>query len=321
MPRSSKSRSPVSMTVWLVAAALVIGAVFATTKLTGSSSSNSVELASKHSWRRPPKPCPTPAGTQKTTFKSKWGTYTDSRGATQHLGDGQEPLAATNCAQPTVAPTNGSGNGNGGGNNGGGATATPVATGSAVATPAPSPSGLDVLARDCSGSKLPEHDGFQNGNRCVTTEFGEVADAAKNPSLLIVGAPRQVRVGQTFTLSVSTRNLVRDRFLGAAAGGYYKETSLLNGAGLVRGHFHTACRMLPNQNEAPAPDPVPAFFVATEDGSGSATPDTVKITVAGMPTQGTAECASWAGDGSHRIPMMQRANQIPAFDVVRVRVN
>jgi hypothetical protein len=65
---------------------------------------------------------------------------------------------------------------------------------------------------------------------------------------------------------------------------------------------------------------VPAFFVATEDRKGGAEPDEVTIQVPGMPDEGTAQCASWAGDGSHRIPMMQRANQTPAFDAVRIRV-
>ncbi len=97
------------------------------------------------------------------------------------------------------------------------------------------------------------------------------------------------------------------------------ESSVLQN-GLVRGHFHTACRMLASLTEAPAPDPVPAFFVATEDSKGGATPDTVTIQVPGLPQAGTAQCASWAGDGSHRIPMMERANQTPAFDVVKIRV-
>jgi hypothetical protein len=78
--------------------------------------------------------------------------------------------------------------------------------------------------------------------------------------------------------------------------------------------------MLTSTDAAPAPDPVPAFFVATEDSRGSATPDTVTINVPGLPTAGTAQCASWAGDGSHRIPMMERANQTPAFDAVRITV-
>jgi len=46
----------------------------------------------------------------------------------------------------------------------------------------------------------------------------------------------------------------------------------------------------------------------------------VTINIPGLPTAGLAQCASWAGDGSHRIPMMERANQTPAFDTVRIRV-
>ncbi|HEX8627905.1 MAG TPA: hypothetical protein VF755_07025, partial [Catenuloplanes sp.] len=181
--------------------------------------------------------------------------------------------------------------------------------------------GLDILANNCDNSQLDAHDGFQNGNRCVSTAFGEVGAANRNPSLLITEAPEQVNVNQGFELSVSTRNLVRDRFLAAGQGGYYLESSVLNGQGLVRGHFHTACRMLENTNEAPNPDPVPAFFVATEDGGGGGQPDTIKIQVTGMPENGTAQCAVWAGDGSHRIPMMERANQTPALDAVRIEVN
>jgi hypothetical protein len=198
MPRSSHSRSPVSMTVWLVAAALVVGAVVATTRLTGSSDSNSaVELAA--SSRRHPKPCATaPAGTKKVTLKSKWGTYRD-HGVTQHIGDGQEPLSAvTNCTPVTTAPATGQpaageptstdpaatdpGATDPGATDPGatdpGAT-DPGATDPAAPTTAPAAppagGGLEVLARDCTGSKLPEHDGFQNGDRCVTTEFGRSA--------------------------------------------------------------------------------------------------------------------------------------------------
>ncbi|WP_189168302.1 hypothetical protein [Pilimelia anulata] len=180
--------------------------------------------------------------------------------------------------------------------------------------------GLNVLTRSCNGSRLQPHDGFQAGLRCVNTQFGEVSAAAQNPSLLITGTPRQVRVGQDFNLQVSSRNLVRDRFLGAADGGYYLEASLLNGQGLQRGHIHTACRMLQNQQVAQNPDPDPAFFEATEDNRGSARPDNVVIRVDGMPQRGVAQCSVWAGDGSHRLPMMERANQTPAFDTVRIAV-
>jgi hypothetical protein len=179
--------------------------------------------------------------------------------------------------------------------------------------------GQTILTDTCVDSTLAPHDGFQKGDRCVSTEFGEVGSAANNPSLLITESPRQVKVNTPFTLKVSTRNLIRDRFLGAGAGGYYVESSVLKD-GIERGHFHTECRMLPSTNEAPDPSPVPAFFVATEDSKGGRTPDPVTIQVPGMPTTGIAQCASWAGDGSHRIPMMERANQLPAFDATRVRV-
>lgn len=180
--------------------------------------------------------------------------------------------------------------------------------------------GLDVLATDCSSSKLAPHDGFQKAPRCVGTAFGEVAAQAESPSLLITEAPKTVAKGQTFQMQVSTRNLVRDRFLGAAAGGYYKEASLLTEEGLQRGHFHTACRMLPSTDEAPDASPEPAFFKATEDKKGGAAPDTVTIEVPGVDSAGELQCSAWAGDGSHRIPMMQRADQTPAFDSVRVDV-
>jgi hypothetical protein len=203
------------------------------------------------------------------------------------------------------------GNNQGGNNNGGNAGGQP-------ATPPPG-AGLGILTNSCDTSQLEDHDGFQRGNRCVSTEFGEVGAAANNPTLLITNAPRQVNRNQPFTLQVSTRNLIRDRFLAAGQGGYYVESSVLQG-GLVRGHFHTACRILDNRNAAPAGDPVPAFFVATEDSRGGAQPDTVAIQVPGLAQSGEFQCSAWAGDGSHRIPMMERANQTPALDSVRVTV-
>nr|MDT0656895.1 Pecanex-like protein 1 [Micromonospora sp. DSM 115978] len=223
-------------------------------------------------------------------------------GSIQHPGDGQEPASAETRRR---------------GGNQGNPNCTPSGSPSAGA---PANPGLDILGNDCEGSGLEAHDGFQNGNRCVATAFGEVADAANNASLVITQAPQRVRPNQQFTLRVSTRNLVRDRFLAAGQGGYYKESAFLTDEGLVRGHFHTACRMLDSRRNAPDPEPVPAFFVATEDSQGGARPDEVIITVPGLPQRGTAQCASWAGDNSHRIPMMARANQIPAFDSVRITV-
>ncbi|MEU7654511.1 hypothetical protein [Micromonospora taraxaci] len=239
---------------------------------------------------------------------------------------GPRPQGLAELAPCTVQPTN-----NGGGNNGGGSSPTTTpgggnngggnnGGGNNGGGNAPG-AGLGVLANDCDESRLQPHDGFQNGNRCVSTEFGEVGAAANNPSLLITQFPQQVGQNQAFTLRVSTRNLVRDRFLAAGQGGYYVESSLLNAQGLVRGHFHTACRMLDSLTTPPEPQEVPAFFVATEDGRGGAQPDEVTIQIPGLPESGTAQCSVWAGDGSHRLPMMERANQTPAFDSVRITVN
>lgn len=203
-------------------------------------------------------------------------------------------------------------------------TTDPTATSAPTPTATPTPpaggnNGLDVLGRDCSTSKLQPHTGFQIAPACVSTAFGEVSASDRNPSLLITKAPDTVAANTPFAISVSTRNLVRDRFLGAAAGGYYLESSFLDPNGLQRGHFHTACRMLPSADVAPDAAPVPAFFVATQDNGGGSRPDTVTVNVTGLP-KGEAQCTAWAGDGSHRVPMMQRANQTPAIDSVRITV-
>jgi len=180
--------------------------------------------------------------------------------------------------------------------------------------------GLDVLGRDCSDSDLAPHDGFQESPACVGTQMGEVAAEDELPSLLITAAPETVEVDESFRLEVSTRNLVRDRFLGAADGGYYLESSFLDDDGLQRGHFHTACRILSSTSEAPDSGREPEFFLATQDNEGGAEPDTVTIEVPGIDTAGELQCTSWAGDGSHRTPMMTKANQTPAIDSVRITV-
>ncbi|SDO43863.1 hypothetical protein [Geodermatophilus sp. DSM 45219] len=180
---------------------------------------------------------------------------------------------------------------------------------------APAPAPADV----CAQSDLPAHTGFQAGPACVSLPFGELGAPEDNPQLLITRFPDEVAAGEPFTLQVSTRNLVRDRFLPAAEGGYYVEPATLTDDGLVRGHFHTACRVLDDPRVAPRPERQ-AVFVATEDGAGGATPDTVTVRIPGLSTAGEAQCATWAGDGSHRMPMMAFANQVPAFDAVRITV-
>jgi hypothetical protein len=287
--RAAERRGPDRRIIAAVAVLVAFGGVIGVTQISNADTSKTAACQA-------PAAGPSAATGRNAATDPRVGTYTDKDGDVQHKGDGQlakgekadAPAAVSECkdGDTTVKQVN----------------------------------GLQILANSCEDSRLEPHDGFQKGNRCVSTEFGEVGDAAKNPTLLITDFPKTVRAGQPFTLKVSTRNLVRDRFLAAGQGGYYVESSVLTDEGLVRGHFHTACRMLSSTDEAVDPTPVPAFFVATEDKKGGAQPDTVTIQVPGMPEEGIAQCASWAGDGSHRIPMMQRANQTPALDAVRVKV-
>jgi hypothetical protein len=175
---------------------------------------------------------------------------------------------------------------------------------------------IDPLATNCESSELPPHTGFQIAPACVETSFGEVSAQNDNPTLLITDAPKNVRPGQDITLQVSIRNIIRDRFLPAGQGGYYLESATLQG-GLTRGHAHGACQSVGDAAPAPVRN---ASFKAVEDGAGGRGADTVTLTLPGIDRAGEVRCAVWAGDGSHRIPMMQFANQIPAFDSVRVEV-
>jgi hypothetical protein len=270
-------------------------------------------------------------------------TGTDSRrGDGRDRGDRQDRGGRGNTGGNNTGGNNTGGNNTGGnntgGNNtggiGGGNNGNNGGVGSVgVGGKDGKNNGLDVLGRDCTKSQLRPHDGFQDPATasCVSTQMGEVAAQDSLPSLLIVGfvvdgAKKSVGdvgtvgVDKPFSLLVSTRNLKRDRFLGAGAGGYYLESSFLNDQGLQRGHFHTACRILPSLTEAPDSSPTPAFFVATEDGGGSRKADVVEVKVPGIKAAGDLQCTSWAGDGSHRTPMMTRANQTPAIDSVRLTV-
>jgi hypothetical protein len=205
-------------------------------------------------------------------------------------------------------------------------TPSPNCTPSGGSTSNPSPSAtsttppLEVLATDCSDSQLQAHTGFQDGNRCVSTAIGEVGELAKNPTALIVDFPEDgVDANTPFTVTISTQNIIRDRFLAAGAGGYYTETALLNAQGFARGHAHFGCRVLSNTDAAP--DPTRSdFFVAIEDRAGSDTPDRITVNVSGLPRAGIANCALWLGDNTHKIPSMQFANEIPGFDAVRFEV-
>ena len=200
---------------------------------------------------------------------------------------------------------------------------TPTSPASSSASPSSSSTTppLDIQATSCSESRLEGHTGFQeDARRCVSTDHGEVGELSKNPTALIVQFPEDgVRVGQPFQVVISTRNIIRDRFLAAAQGGYYAEMDQLAANGLAHGHAHFACNVLPNTNEAPAPRRS-QFFVAIEDEAGSETPDRITVNVTGLPTAGTASCNLWLGASSHRLPMMAFANSVPGFDAVRFEV-
>ena len=178
------------------------------------------------------------------------------------------------------------------------------------------------------GGQLPDHDGHPTtASSCVQTPFGAVSAQEKNPTLLIVAAPSTITPGQDIELRVSVRNLVRDDFPTSAHGGYLSEPASLTSQGFTRGHVHSACRVLPNTQEAPQPDRVTAFM-AIEDGGGGAAPDTVEVHLPGRDVEGRelfaagslVQCTAWAGDGSHRVPMDAFPNQMPAVDAVRINV-
>ena len=115
---------------------------------------------------------------------------------------------------------------------------------------------------------------------------------------------------------------MRDRFLGAAAGGYYLESSFLNGQGLQRGHFHTACRILASTSAGARLGERPGVLprhAGQRRRRGAGHRDDQRARPA-TKTAGVLQCTSWAGDGSHRTPMMTKANETPAIDSVRIFV-
>jgi len=341
MQRSAQRRSPAALrnrrVIAVSAVVLVVGAMLAVTQMSDAATRRfGFDFRSQ---QQESSACPTSSPTRR--WDTRRDLATSRRGVVENhpndAGSPVSPSAATSTAPRTGCTPSSSTSGSTGapgstsspgnvqaseGNTGGG-------TSSRVAVP---PGGADgannartglgqVLGRDCTNSQLTLHTGFQDGPRCVETMMGEVPEQEKGASLLITRHPNVVRANQAFSFTVSTRNLKRDRFLGAAAGGYYLESSFLTEEGIVRGHFHSACQRLASTTEAPTPDRA-QFFVATEDGGGGTTPDSVTINVQAntLTAPGTYRCASWAGDPSHRVPMMQFANQTPAFDTFRLQV-
>jgi hypothetical protein len=312
-PRSARSSTPPyknKRVLALLAAVVVCGGLLTVTQ---------VSNAGTYPWskRRPPACPPANAG-----------------GATQG-GSASPTASSTTSGGPQVSTQNGrsvrqwgddGGNGQnlrrGNNNRRPNPTCTPTspATGSASPTSTSTAPPIDIQQTNCSESNLQAHTGFQDANRCVSTDHGEVGELAKNPTALIIEFPEDgVRVNTPFTITISTQNIIRNRFLGAAVGGYYAEMDELNAQGFAQGHAHLGCRILNNTDEAP--DPTRSdFFVAIEDSVGGDSPDSIVVNVSGLPRAGIANCALWLGANSHRVPLMQFANSIPGFDAVRFQV-
>jgi hypothetical protein len=240
-----------------------------------------------------------------------------AEGAAAEGAAAEAPVAANDIHQHDGANVTGQGVA-GQSNRRRGSSATCTPTGSPTANPPVVQP--DSPGESCDNSDLPLHDGFQNGNRCVSTDRGEVPLAENAPSLLIVSSPFRVRVNQPFEIRISTRNLIRDFFLPAGAGGYFKTRDFLNEEGITHGHAHTSIIPLSTTRSAPDVSPVPVFFLATEDGKGGKTPDTFVVRVPGIATPGLYKITSWCGAASHAVPMAQRANQTPCVDSVRLVV-
>lgn len=261
-------------------------------------------------------PAPTPTAADPTASPGDCEEGGSGGGSDDGDGDG-----GTGGGNDGTGGGNGDGDGDGSGDGNGGSSAEPgtVPPGGEDGNN----NGLEILGRDCSSSDLPLHTGFQSEDaRCVNAQMGEVSAVENNPTLLITDFPGWVQVDEPFSITVSTRNLVRDRFLGAADGGYYLESSFLNEDGIQRGHFHLGCTLLADGNVAPDPLTLlePGFFGAVEDGGGGAGVSEVTVDIPGLSEPGLYRCMAWAGDPSHRMPMMSFARQQIAVDVVRIMV-
>src|SRR5919198_1083956 len=159
--------------------------------------------------------------------------------------------------------------------------------------------------QSCDESKLEKHDGFQNAPRCVAIDQGEVS--AHAPAALITNIPDNLQAGQAFQITVSTRNVVRDRFAAAENGGYYHFMSELDGNGITHGHLHLYVQNIGDGAVAPDGDAGPLdFFKAVEDGGGGAGASSITVDVPGLNAGSYRACVT-LGDSSHRPPMMSAA--------------
>lgn len=276
-------------------------------------------------WRSAPKPCPTtaapPAPASPSAAPAPSAPAEPSAAPSAGASADADPLSAENIAAHNHTDVNNVGDGQVAGGTlfhrrgGSGTCTTPTAP-----APAPTASGIVLGPTDCSDSNLPSHTGFQIAPACVGTAFGAVPAQENSPSLLIVRAPNRVAANTPFSWTFVTDNLEKSEFLPAAQGGYFAQPARLNGNGIVKGHVHSGCYLLSSTRRAPNGADRATFFLATEDNLGAeGDPSFVTINVPGLAA-GTYRCISWAGTGSHGIPVNMFANQAPAVDAFRLVV-
>src|SRR5689334_18406570 len=141
--RAAQRRGPDRRIIAAVAVLIGFGGVIGVTQISNADESKTVACEAPAAEQAAP-------AAKSAATDPKVGTYTDKDGDVQHKGDGQ--LAKGEKAPAPKA-------------------AEECTTGKTKVTQV---NGLTILANSCEDSDLTPHDGFQNGNRCVSTEFGEV---------------------------------------------------------------------------------------------------------------------------------------------------
>ncbi len=182
----------------------------------------------------------------------------------------------------------------------------------------PRRAGPRLLAR----ASCPPHDGFQKAPACVSTAFGEVRPSRQGPVAAHHRLPAAVVRAEHRVHAQGQHQQPGARPVPRRGG-----RRLLPRELRAQRQGHPA-RALPHrvpdavQPERPRPTPPRCPPSSWRRRTTAAAPPRTRCrsTSPVCRRRGIAQCTVWAGDGSHRIPMMERANQTPAFDSVRILV-
>ena len=239
---AAQRRGPDRRIIAAVAVLIAFGGVIGVTQISNADES---KVAACETAADPAAPAAKGAATD-----PKVGTYTDKNGDVQHKGDGQlakgekapAPEAVQECKEGnTVKKT---------------------------------VNGLEILDRTPArtASSAP-HDGFQHGNRCVSTEFGEVGRRRQEPDAADHRLPgdrsRRTRRSPSRSAPATWSGTASSRPARAATT-WRARCSPPRAWSAATSTPPAGC--CPAPREAADPAPVPAFFVATEDGKGGAQP-------------------------------------------------